>query len=121
MSSKTRTVGDCSARRSKRMRQAEKRFSWSPGAAPLEREQVRQARLDPLPLLEIGEVLVESRPQLLARRLRLLLLGDPAAHPDHLGECPVGDPLAVCETSPAVPPDVLDETVDVLLELPGEA
>ncbi len=37
----------CSASRSKRIRQAEKRFSWSPGSALLEAEQVRDAAARP--------------------------------------------------------------------------
>ena len=50
-----------------------------------------------------------------------LLLEDPRPHPHHLGERPVRDALAVGEAAAAVPPDVVGEPVDVLLELPGEA
>src|SRR5207245_1853818 len=50
-----------------------------------------------------------------------LLLSDPGAHPHHLSQRPVGHALAVGEAAAAVPVDDLHESVDVLLELPGEA
>src|ERR687891_2366770 len=77
--------------------------------------------LDPLPLSGVRDVLRERRPELLVRRRRLVVLGDPAAHPDHLAERPVRDAVTVGEASAAVPEDVVDEAVDVLLELPREA
>jgi hypothetical protein len=87
----------------------------------IERKEMREARLDPLALVVVGDVLGEGRAQLLARRGGLLVLGDQAAHPHHFGECPVRDTVAVGEAAASVPPDVLREAVDVLLELPREA
>ena len=51
---------------------------------------------------------------------RLLVLGDPAAHPHHVGERPVGDALAVGEAAAAMPVDGLGDAVEVLVELPAE-
>ena len=45
----------------------------------------------------------------------------PRARPDHLAERPERDALAVRGRAALVPPDVLDDAVDVLQELPGEA
>ena len=61
-----------------------------------------------------------SAVELLARAVGCLVLGDPGAHPDHLGERRVGDSVAVAEAAPAVPPDHLGQSVHVLLELPGQ-
>ena len=69
MSSKTRIVGRCSASRSKRIRQAEKRFSWSPAARPRARAGGRGAAR-PSAFLGVGDVLLERRAELLARRRR---------------------------------------------------
>ena len=92
------------------------------GRGPLrEPEQVGEARLEPAPLLGVGDVLLDRRAELRERRLGRLLLEDPRAHPHHLRERPVGDALAVGETAAAVPPEVVGEPVHVLLELPGEA
>ena len=60
MSSKTSTVGPCSASRSKKIRQAAKRFSRSPRRALLEAEQVREPRLDEAPLLRVRNVLLDG-------------------------------------------------------------
>ena len=83
-------------------------------------EQLREPRLDEPPLVGVGEVLLERRVQLLERRGGLLVLGDPAAHPHHVGERPVGDALAVGEAAAAVPVRELGEPVEVLVELPAE-
>ncbi len=91
------------------------------GRRVLEPEQVGQARLDEGPLLRIEQMLGQRRRQLLARRARLLVLGDPAAHPDHVGERPVGDTLPVGQTAAPVPPDLLDDPVEVLVELPDQS
>ena len=64
---------------------------------------MREPRLDEPPLLGVEDVLLERRVQLRERRRRLLVLGDPAAHPHHVGERPVGDALAVGEAAAAVP------------------
>ena len=91
------------------------------GRALLEPEQVREPRLDPGSLLRIREMLLERRAQFLPRRGRILVLGDVAAHADHLGEGEVRDAFAVGEAAPSVPELIVGEAVDVLLELPGEA
>ena len=83
-------------------------------------EQVGEARLDPAPLLRVGHVHLDRRAQLRARRARLLVLDDAAAHPHHLRQRPVRDALAVGEAAAAMPEDVVGEPVDVLLELPRE-
>ena len=63
--------------------------------AVCEPEHVLKARLDPLSLLRVGHVLLDRRLQLRERLLWRVVLGDPGAHPHHLGECPVGDAVAV--------------------------
>ena len=50
----------------------------------------------------------------------VVVLGDAGAHTHHVGERPVGHSLAVGETAAAVPVDVVDEPVEVLVELPRE-
>ena len=84
-------------------------------------EQLRDARLDEAPFLGVGDVLLERRAQLLERRSRLLVLDDPAAHPHHVGERPVGDAVAIGEAAAAVPVRELRQPVEVLVELPAEA
>src|SRR5215207_11382796 len=66
-------------------------------------------------------MLLERCPQLRARGLRLLVLRDPRPHPHHVREGPISHALAVGETAAAVPPDLLDDPVEVLVELPAEA
>ena len=83
-------------------------------------EQLRDPRLDEPPLLGIGDVLLECLPQLLERSSRLLLFDDPAPHPHHVCERPVGDAVAVGKTAPAVPVRELRQAVEVLVELPAE-
>ena len=89
-------------------------------AAVLEREQVREPRLDETALLLVRQVLLDDRGELLPRRPRLLVLGDPGPHPHHVRKRPVGDTLAVGETPSAVPVGDLGEPVEVLVELPRE-
>ena len=79
-----------------------------------------EARLDEGALVGSGDHLLDHTPELFDGRVRRLVLGDPGAHPDHLGERPVGDRVAVGEAAALVPPDVFDEAVEVLLEFPGE-
>ena len=83
-------------------------------------EQVGEPRLEPRALVGVGDVGGQAGAQLEERLVRRLLLADPRPHAHHLRERPVGDALAVGETPAAVPPDLLDEAVDVLLELPRE-
>ena len=86
-----------------------------------EPEQLREPRLDEAALVLVEQLLAERLPQLRERRFGRLVLGDPAAHPHHVGERPVGDSLAVGEAAAAVPPDLFDDPVEVLVELPAEA
>ena len=89
-------------------------------AALLEREQMREPRLDEAALVRVVDVLLDDRGELGERGARLLVLDDPRAHPDHVRERPVGDALAVGETAAAVPVRRLDDPVEVLVELPAE-
>ena len=91
------------------------------GSSLLEPEQVSEARLDPVLLVRIRDVLLDRGPELSSGRRRLLVLDDVAAHPHHLRERPVGDALPVGEAATAVPPGVVGQPVDVLEELPGQA
>ena len=86
-----------------------------------ETEEVREPRLDETPFLWIRNVLLDRGAQLLAGARRLLVLDDPGAPANHLGQRPERDAVAVREAASAVPPDVAGEPVDVLLELPREA
>ena len=89
--------------------------------ALLEAREMGESRLDELSLARVEYVLLQRGAQLPARGLRILFLADAAAHPHHVRERPVGDALAVREAAPAVPPDQLDDAVEVLVELPGQA
>jgi hypothetical protein len=51
----------------------------------------------------------------------VLLLLDRGPHPDHLGEGPVRDAVAVGQAPAAVPQDAFGDAVHVLLELPRQA
>ncbi len=120
-SSNSSTTGPSAASRSKRTRQAPKSSSL-PQAPPSSRpSRWASLRLDELPLLGVRHVLVEGRVKLRQRGITCLALDDACAHPHHLGERPVGDPLAVGEAAAAVPVHELDQPVEVLLELPAEA
>ena len=90
-------------------------------SALVEPEQMRKPRLDEPSLLRIRNVLLDGRPHLPARLVGVLGFRDLRAHANHLRQRPERDALAVSEAPSAVPPDVLGETVDVLLELPGKA
>ena len=65
-------------------------------------------------------MLAHDGPQLLERRGRLFVLGDPAPHANHVSQCPVGDALAVGEATAAMPVRDLGKPVHVLEELPRE-
>ncbi len=86
-----------------------------------EAEQVLEPRLDPGPLVGVRDVLGKHRFELRESRGCVLVLGDGSAHPHHLRQRPVGDAFPVGETAPAVPPDLVDQPVEVFLELPGQA
>jgi len=82
---------------------------------------VGKARLDPLALLGVRDALLKDRVELVKRRVRGLSLGDAGAHPDHVGEGPVGHSLAIGEAPTSVVVGELREAVEVLVELPGKA
>ena len=91
------------------------------GASLLHAEQLKQAGLDPAPLLRIGNILRDRRGDPLPGGRGVIGLGESRALTDHLAERPEGDALPVCGGSALVPVDVLDHTVDVLVELPSQA
>ena len=86
----------------------------------LEAEQGEERRLDPAPVVgvghEVGHRLGDPSP---GRRL-VVSLGQAGPPADHLAERPERDSVAVGGRPAAMPVDVVDEAVDVLLELPGE-
>ena len=100
-----RRTGPAARRRATRRARAAARAAARSSAAPRDRGRAARRRH-----ASFGR----------AARARLVL-ADPGAHAHHLGERPVGDALAVGEAAAAVPPDLLDQAVHVLLELPGEA
>jgi len=59
--------------------------------------------------------------QLRASGHRFLVLDDSGAHAHHLGERPERDAISVREAASAVPPDAVDQPVDVFLEFPRDA
>ena len=120
-SSKSSTTGPVSAIRSKKSRQAEMEILPVGRNAVGQPEDMLEARLHPLAFGGVGHMLLDRRVQLRERLVRRIVLRDAGAHPHHLGERPVRDAVAVGEAAAAVPPDVLHEAVDVLLELPGQA
>ena len=80
-----------------------------------------QGAFDPAALLGIGDVRFERRRDLRPCRQLVVGLEQPAPAADHLAERPERDPVPVRRGAPVVPPDGLDEAVDVLEELPREA
>ena len=123
MSSNTRTVGYVSASRSKKSRQAAKRSSRSCDGPLLERRAgCASTRLDERaarPDRACARSSVASSFSSAAVGI-VVVLGDAGAHAHHVGERPVGDALAVGEAAAAVPVDVVDEPVEVLVELPRQ-
>ncbi len=88
--------------------------------ALLEPQQVREPRLDQPALPLVGDEPLDRDVELLARHGRLILLGDLRPRPDHLGERPVRDTLAVGQRPPVVPVALLLDPVHVLEQLPDE-
>ena len=68
----------------------------------------------------VGDVLLEHRRDRRAGGRLVVRLLEVGAAADHLAERPERDPLAVGGAPAVVPPDRLDQPVDVLEELPGE-
>ena len=120
MSSNTMTEGPASAIRSKKMRQAANRFSSITGPPVFQSEQVREPGCDEAPLRLVDHVLLHRCPELRHGRRGFFVLEDPGAAPDHLGECPERDALPVGQATTLVPPDVVDQPVDVLVQLPDQ-
>ena len=120
-SSKTRTVVPLSATRSKNVRQAANASSRSPSGARPDTDQRRQVRRRS----SAARTSSGTNSARHAASRRRASSGPspsaiPARRPDHLGERPEGEALAVRGRSSVVPGDLLDDAVDVLLELPGD-
>ena len=65
-----------------------------------ESEQLREARLDECALALVRQMLLERLTELCARGVLVVVLGDAAAHPHHVRERPVRDPVPVGEARP---------------------
>ena len=100
--------------RSKNIRHAANRFSWSP--TPPSSTPRRCARRGPTKRRSAssGTCLCDRRRELRERRRRSSSSRMPA-RPDHLRERPERDAFPVGEATPLVPPDVVDESVEYLL------
>ena len=119
-SSKTITTG---ARRRQPLEErapgAEQLLGADPG---LDAQERQQRGLDPAPLgLGRGRGRRGSRRPSRGSSRSSSRLQQAGAAADHLAQRPEADPLAVGGRAAVVPPDVLDQAVDVLEELPGEA
>ena len=110
----------CSASRSKKSRQAEKRSSRSGAVRSASPSRCASLGSSQPRSSASGTCSSIGARSLASARLGRLLLEDPGPHPHHLGERPVGDAVAVGEAAAPVPPEVVGEPVHVLLELPGE-
>ena len=119
-SSKTRTVVPLSAMRSKKMRQAANSSSRPPAGASSTPSSASSAGSIQRRSLASGTYSA-SVAATAARVVRLVVvLGQAERRADHLAQRPERDALAVGRRAAAVPVDVLDDAVDVLLELPGQ-
>ena len=72
------------------------------------------------PLLRIREEPVQAGGQLAGRDVGGVLLGDAQPLPDHLGQSPERDALAVRQASAPMPPHLLGHALDVLAKLPAQ-
>ncbi len=79
-----------------------------------------EAGLDQPALAFVGDELVHDGSQLVAGAGRLLLLHDPGARPDHLGQRPVRHAFSIRQATALVPADEPLDPVDVLEELPQQ-
>ena len=84
-------------------------------------EEGQQRRLDPAALVGVRDVRRQRLADLRPRGRFVVGLQQAAATADHLAQGPERDPLTVRGGSAVVPPDVLDQAVEVLRELPGQA
>jgi len=79
-----------------------------------------EARLDQASLALVADESGHGLAELLPSRGGILLLDDPGPCPDHLGKRPIGDALAVAQTSALVPVAAFLDPVEVLEVLPHE-
>src|SRR4051794_639687 len=86
--------------------------------ATFETEQVQHGGSDPDALRLVRNMLLEHGDDGRTRNPLVVGLMKPGTPSDHLPECPEGDPFPIGGTPTVVPPDRLDEPVDVLEELP---
>ena len=109
------------AMRSKKVRHAANSSLAPAGRRRSTPSSVEQRRLDPARARSSSGTYSATRRGDRARVVASssLSAGRPAA--DHLAQRPEGDALAVGGRAAAVPVDVLDHAVDVLLELPRQA
>ena len=84
-------------------------------------EQRAEARGEERALLRVGDPALQALRELARRLLGGLVVGDAEAVADHLAQRPVGDAVAIGQTAPVVPEDVVVQAVEVLLELPQQA
>src|SRR5437660_2994928 len=78
-------------------------------------------RLRKATLVLVRHVALESLVQLGSGRERLFIFDDAGPHAHHVRQSPESNAIPVGETAATMPPHVLDESVYVLLELPGQA
>ena len=86
-----------------------------------EPEQLREAWLDERALALVRQMLLQRLPELRAGGVLVVVFGDSAAHPHHVGQRPVRDPVPVGQAAAAMPVRELRQPVEVLVELPCEA
>ena len=84
-------------------------------------QERQQGRLDPAPLRFVRDMLRDGRGDLRPGRGGVVGLQQPASTTDHLAQCPEADALAIRGRAAVVPPDLLDQAIEVLRELPGQA
>ena len=92
-----------------------------PSDRTLDPEEGEQGRLDPAPLRLVGDVLREHLADLRSGRRLIVGLDEARSPANHLAERPEADPLAVGWRAAIMEPDGIDQAVDVLQELPGQA
>ena len=90
------------------------------GGRRLEPEEREEGRLDPAPIIRVGNEVGNRRGDPLAGRGLVVRLGQSCPATDHLAQRPEGDALAVRGRATTVPVDRLEDAIEVLLELPGQ-
>ena len=89
------------------------------GRGPDAKER-QQGAADPRPFRAIGHEALDRLGDARPRPGFVVVFEQAAASADHLAEGPEGDTRAVRGRSPVVPPDRLDQAVEVLLQLPRQ-